>query len=841
MLSPIRLLAHSFVLSILLVGGCGTPEDTQDLSDGDARIRTEDVRTSPDVVIGSPCKSASDCDPTSPCMPGVECLQDRCTYTYAIAGAPCAKGCFVNGACDGEGSCTNLFPKECPEADGNICTAPSCDPATGECYENVIADGLPPYVSSDCFEGSVCVNGEQDNAEANPSTLALECEAMGDDLDPFGCLAMYVCVGGVDPCKPIYKVDGTQCWTGGGDGCTGQSCAGGKCVFDNGYDVQCGVEDYPAQCHDTCQTCTELVCSWIPDPANPAAPTKQVRYCKPEAKVGYACSSDSCLLGQVCSLGSQANGPLGKETLGACTGGLEKSKEQCLEELGKPALPCLLAGIQCNPAAGGCALQQQIADKWCWPPEWQCFDKNDTYCSHLDSGDNWNEENGCHTAWVDLNCDDNNDCTVDLCKVEGDQWKCEHQPIDGAGCDDGDPCTLGGICVAGVCAQQQPKCTDNDDNPCNNPTCDPYTGECKPAQTNGYPCNDGNACTIGDTCQDLVCNSGAPKSCNDGNLCTDDFCDTDTGCLHDNNVSPCDDGNAATVGDICADGQCKPGAAIVCNDDNPCTADSPHPVKGCEYTPAPGPCSDDDVCTVNDSCAGGKCVSGPGLNCDDGLFCTIDSCNAVQGCGHANLPDYTSCPGGVNYGCKAGQCVCLPECGGKTCGSDGCNGSCGTCSNGQNCLNGNCFCVADCTNKQCGSDGCSGSCGSCDPDQECVAGKCEGGGELDPNGNYSVTPSINYSCTFGLVSLNFSSFQFSDNGSTLTVSPAMNGCCTLKGDSAEDGSFTATCLCPGGCDENYKLTGTFTSNKSWQGTFSVQFTGSCFNCSYQSWSVTGTK
>jgi hypothetical protein len=69
----------------------------------------------------------------------------------------------------------------------------------------------------------------------------------------------------------------------------------------------------------------------------------------------------------------------------------------------------------------------------------------------------------------------------------------------------------------------------------------------------------------------------------------------------------------------------------------------------------------------------------------------------------------------------------------------------------------------------------------------------------------------------------------------------MNGCCTLQGDSAEDGSFTATCICPGGCAETYTLAGTFTSNDSWQGTFSAQFAGSCWDCTYQSWSVTGTK
>ena len=740
MFSPARLVTLLLLLPIGLASGCGAPDSARDLSAEEAPGVVQDVRTEPEVVIGSPCKNVADCDPISPCVPSVQCLDGGCEYTLAISGQPCAEGCFENGVCDGDGACANLFPKECPETDGNICTAPSCDVATGECFENVIADGLPPYISSDCLEGAVCIDGEQDNEDALPSELSLECEAMGDELDPFDCIDMYICVGGEDPCKPIFKVDGTQCWTGDSEGCAGHSCAGGNCVVDNGYDIECGADDYPAQCTGGCLDCTDLACAWIPDPANPDSPTKQVRYCKPEAKVGFACGVDECLLGQVCSLGSPANGPLGKETLGACTGGLEKSKEQCLEELGKPALECLLAGVDCDPELGGCLLQQEISDKWCWPPEWKCFDKNDTYCTHLDSGDDWNPENGCHTAWVDLNCEDNNDCTVDLCKVDADQWKCEHQPIDGAGCDDGDPCTTGGMCVDGVCAQQEPKCSDQDEDPCNDPTCDPFTGECKPAQTNGYPCNDGNACTIGDSCQDLVCNSGDKKSCDDGNVCTDDFCDTVAGCLHDDNFSPC--------------------------------------------------------------------------------------------------------PGGVNYGCKGGECLCQAECGGKECGGDGCNGSCGTCGEGLDCLNGNCFCIGDCTGKKCGDDGCGGSCGSCNADQDCVAGQCEGGGGFDPNGTYSLSPAPTHTCGWGAVQFSIGALEFIDSGNSLFIGPAVNGCCSLQGDSAKDGSFTASCQCPGGgvCDENYSLTGTFSNDNQWSGTFSAQYVGQlCLGCTFYSTTVTGSK
>jgi MYXO-CTERM domain-containing protein len=57
-------------------------------------------------------------------------------------------------------------------------------------------------------------------------------------------------------------------------------------------------------------------------------------------------------------------------------------------------------------------------------------------------------------------------------------------------------------------------------------------------------------------------------------------------------------------------------------------------------------------------------------------------------------------------------------CLGRTCGDDGCGGSCGSCTGGKTCsADGACVsaCVPSCAGKTCGdSDGCGGTCGSCD-------------------------------------------------------------------------------------------------------------------------------
>ena len=93
-----------------------------------------------------------------------------------------------------------------------------------------------------------------------------------------------------------------------------------------------------------------------------------------------------------------------------------------------------------------------------------------------------------------------------------------------------------------------------------------------------------------------------------------------------------------------------------------------------------------------------------------------------------------------------------------------------------------------------------------------------------------------------LVSFSYTQLTFVDDGSDLYVMPSMNGCCNMEGDTAQDGSFTASCTCPGGgiCDENYSLTGTVNGN-SLNATFTATFNGMfCNDCVYYSTSVTGT-
>jgi hypothetical protein len=74
---------------------------------------------------------------------------------------------------------------------------------------------------------------------------------------------------------------------------------------------------------------------------------------------------------------------------------------------------------------------------------------------------------------------------------------------------------------------------------------------------------------------------------------------------------------------------------------------------------------------------------------------------------------------------------CMPQCAGRSCGDDGCGGSCGTCPGGFPCdTQGQCgTCTPFCGCAVCGDDGCGGSCGTCPGQYTCVVnGTCQ----LDP-------------------------------------------------------------------------------------------------------------
>ncbi len=228
------------------------------------------------------------------------------------------------------------------------------------------------------------------------------------------------------------------------------------------------------------------------------------------------------------------------------------------------------------------------------------------------------------------------------------------------------------------------------------------------------------------------------------------------------NGFPCDDDDACTQIDSCQQGSCVGADPVECTSTDPClSAGTCDPAAGTCSDPEPvdgGSCDDGLACTIDDICEGGLCVGQP-IPCPADPPCASASCVEGVGC----ITDASQCECVENYDCgsqhvcSGGACVCVPDCDAKACGPDGCGGSCGSCAVTEACKasTGECVCQPDCAGKQCGDSGCgTGQCGICPAGLTCeshqcvkpvcgqldvpcpdgfmcsAAGSCEGGGDL---------------------------------------------------------------------------------------------------------------
>lgn len=113
------------------------------------------------------------------------------------------------------------------------------------------------------------------------------------------------------------------------------------------------------------------------------------------------------------------------------------------------------------------------------------------------------------------------------------------------------------------------------------------------------------------------------------------------------------------------------------------------------------------------------------------------------------------------------------------------------------------------------------------------------------DGDWDLDSTIAYSCAFGLVSMNFDEVSIQDNNPTIKVTSVGSGTVpgTMNGNFTSATEFEATRTLSGTCDEIYTIVGTFTGPDEFVGTFSAEYVGGsrCYDCSDQSWFVTGTR
>ncbi len=632
------------------------------------------------------------CDDGNACTVGEKCSDGSCAGGVALLcndGNVCTAdscdpeaGCLfvaTDGPCSDDDVCTvgdfcadavcQSGPEQLMCDDGNECTEDSCDTLKG-CLHLPLSD-LACDDGNACTQGDMCAQGkcvfatDVDCDDENPCTT-------DNCLASFGCIHLNNKLPCTDEnaCTVADQCAGGQCLSG-----TPLDCDDGNPCTVDGCDPVLGclnkpLDDVPCSDGNACTTgdvCQEGTClaggALNCDDSNPCTDDS----CQAASGCQHVTHSLPCDDGNLCSLGDVcsegeciAGSPLDCDDQNPCTLDNCDPLQGCVYksltgEACDDGDACTVAGHctagQCVSNPLECDDDNPCTDDFCDPATGCIHTLNKAPC---DDGDLCTINDTCQLGEClssgPLNCMDGNPCTEDGCSPE---VGCTFKPIKGE-CDDNNACTLNEQCQNGFCTASGWLDCD-DENPCTNDLCSPLSGCLN--QFNTVPCNDGNPCTANDACFEGNCKSGGPAVCNDNNPCTDDSCDPASGCVYVNNTAACDDGDSCTASDKCADGICLPGQPLICNDGNPCTDDSCDSELACVYVANSDPCNDGNNCTDNakDLCVGGECVGGPLLDCDDQNPCTVDTCSEAFACEYAKVPDGDDC-GGDDV-CWKGECV----------------------------------------------------------------------------------------------------------------------------------------------------------------------------------------
>jgi hypothetical protein len=223
--------------------------------------------------------------------------------------------------------------------------------------------------------------------------------------------------------------------------------------------------------------------------------------------------------------------------------------------------------------------------------------------------------------------DDGVSCTDDSCDEAADIVV---NAVNDSNCDNGLFCDGAEICDAALDCQAGTAPSAGDGVGCTDDSCDEATDSFVNT-VNDSNCDNGLYCDGTETCDAaLDCQAGTAPSAGDGVGCTDDSCDEATDSFVNTvNDSNCDNSLYCDGDEICdAALDCQAGTAPATDDGVSCTDDS------CDEA------ADTIVNAVNDS------------NCDNGLFCDGDEiCDAALDCQDGTAPGIDD-----GVGCTVDSC-----------------------------------------------------------------------------------------------------------------------------------------------------------------------------------------
>jgi hypothetical protein len=199
-----------------------------------------------------------------------------------------------------------------------------------------------------------------------------------------------------------------------------------------------------------------------------------------------------------------------------------------------------------------------------------------------------------------------------------------------ADCNDGNVCT-DDSCVAGICTYSDNTASCDDGSACTTvDTCG--DGYCQGSAP--LVCDNGLFCDGGETCDPaLGCQAGTPPSLDDGISCTNDTCDeVNDVVVNAPDAGLCDNGLFCDGAEVCDPAlDCQPGTPPSLDDAVACTDDACDEVGDVvTHTPNDGLCDDSLWCNGAETCnATLDCQPGTPPSLDDGVVCTIDTCDEV--------------------------------------------------------------------------------------------------------------------------------------------------------------------------------------------------------------------
>ena len=342
------------------------------------------------------CDNNLDCDGAETCRPGEGC----------VPGEPvdCSDGvaCTVDVCEENGGQSCDSTPDDLLCEDLNDCTADSCDALLG-CLNDALEDGTecrPPVPGRDgVCDGGVCVaTGCESDEDCNDLVF---CTVDNCDTESGRCVNAprdYLCID-VDQCN-------------GDESCRVGMLGSGGC--EEGVPVDCG--DTIACSIDYCNHATGE-CSNVPD----STVCDDRLFCN---------GIETCDLHQGCQPGIQKD----------CSDQHRCTTNIC-REMGDRA-QCVVETFDSL-----CVDENTCTTEYCDFLQGCVVDNNDLYCDDLTlcNGREVCSEGVC-TEGTQLDCDDQNECTIDSC--ESDSGCSTEKVEDWTNCGDGD---TKGACFDGEC------------------------------------------------------------------------------------------------------------------------------------------------------------------------------------------------------------------------------------------------------------------------------------------------------------------------------------------------------------------------------------------------------